>query len=382
MFNSFISLVREIYQTDQSIPLHQPCFQGNELQYLKQVIDSNYVSTIGPFVHQFEVEMAEYCGSRYAIATVNGTAALHIALLLAGVKTDEEVITQAVSFVATANAIHYCGAKPIFIDIDLETLSLSAQALAGFLAKYAERRETGVWNKRTGKRIAACLPMHSFGHPADMQNILKVCASYGLEVIEDAAEAVGSLRDNKQCGNFGKLGILSFNGNKIMTTGGGGMILTNDEILAQQAKHLTTTAKIPHNWEFVHDQIGFNYRMPNLNAALGLAQLQQLPSFLKSKRKLAEHYINWAKEFQVDIVTEPTNSCSNYWLNALLLSDQTEKEAFLAATNAQGVMTRPLWELLSNLPMYKDCQTDQLENSKQIATRLVNIPSSVVQTDA
>lgn len=378
MFDSFIRLVRDIYQTDQFIPLHEPRFLGNEKQYLLDVIDSTFVSSVGPYVSEFEQKIAEYCGSRHAIATVNGTAALHTALLLAGVKPGDEVITQAVTFVATCNAIHYCGAEPVFVDVDKVTLGLSPRALVDFLQEFAELREDGIYNLRSGRRIAACLPMHSFGHPCEMIELQKVCEQYQLPIVEDAAEALGSRLAGQHCGSFGQLGVLSFNGNKIITTGGGGMILTNDDELALRAKHLSTTAKLPHAWRFEHDQVGYNYRMPNLNAALGLAQLEQMPLFLQRKRELAERYQAWAESNAVEMVTEPDGAHANYWLNALLLDDGQQRDDFLKTTNTQGVMTRPLWELMPNLPMYQYCQREHLSNSHWLAERLVNIPSSVV----
>ena len=378
MFDSFIRLVREIYQTQDFIPLHAPYFHGNEKQYLLDVINSTFVSSIGPCVTQFEAQIAAYCGVKHAIATVNGTAALHIALLLAGVKPGEEVLTQAVSFVATSNAVHYCGAEPIFIDVDLQTLGLSALSLAEFLAEFAELRDDGVWNKSSGKRIAACLPMHTFGHPCAIENILAVCNQYQLPVVEDAAEALGSRFKGRHCGAFGRVGVLSFNGNKIMTTGGGGMLLTDDAELAAQAKHLTTTAKLDHPWRFMHDQVAYNYRLPNLNAALGLAQLEQMPLFIQQKRALAARYRDWAQQQGVTIIVEPDGAQANYWLNALLLSDSCEREQFLDYAKAAKVMLRPLWELTSNLPMYSHCQTGDLRNSQYLSEHLVNIPSSVV----
>ena len=381
MFDSFIRLVREIYQTEQFIPLHEPRFNGNEKHYLLDVIDSTFVSSVGPYVNEFEQQIASYTGAKYAVATVNGTAALHIALLLAGVKAGEEVITQAVTFVATCNAIAYCGAEPVFVDIERSSLGLSPQALAEFLDEFAEQRDDGCYNKRSGKRIAACLPMHSFGHPCDMAGILQVCKQRQIPVVEDAAEALGSSLNDQACGRFGLLGVLSFNGNKVITTGGGGMILTDDAELAQQAKHLTTTAKVPHSWVFEHDQLGYNYRMPNLNAALGLAQLEQMPGFVQRKRQLAQRYQTWAGQHGLEICLEPNGARSNYWLNALLLNDAEQRDAFLQATNQQGVMTRPLWALMSGLNMYQHCQRDALQVSQQIADRLVNLPSSVVLMD-
>lgn len=378
MFERFVTLVREIYQTDGFIPLHEPRFNGNEKNYLADVIDSTFVSSVGPYVSEFENKIAEYCGAKHAVATVNGTAALHIALLLAGVKPGEEVITQAVTFVATCNAIHYCGSEPVFVDIDVASLGLSPVALAEFLLRNGDTRDDGVYNKSSGKRFAACLPMHTFGLPCDMLGLQKVCNEYGIPLIEDAAEALGSQYHDRHCGTFGKLGVLSFNGNKVITTGGGGMILTDDAELARQAKHLTTTAKLPHAWKFEHDQIGYNYRMPNLNAALGLAQLEQLPGFVERKRQLANRYLDWARINRVEMLSEPVGAHSNYWLNALLLDESTQRDAFLQYSNAQGVMTRPLWELMPDLPMYRHCQTDSLVQSRRIAQRLVNVPSSVV----
>jgi aminotransferase in exopolysaccharide biosynthesis len=378
MSDDFISLVRDIYQTDDFIPLHEPRFQGNEKDYLLDAIDSTFVSSVGQYVERFEAECASFTGAKYAVATVNGTAALHVALLLAGVKKNEEVITQALTFVATSNAIHYCGAEPIFIDVDRATLGLSANALENYLHEFAEHRNGETFNKQSGKRIAACLPMHTFGHPVDMDNILRVCDKYNIPVVEDAAEAFGSRLNNQQCGTFGRLGVLSFNGNKIITTGGGGMILTDDETLAKQAKHLTTTAKQAHPWQFIHDQIGFNYRMPNLNAALGVAQLESMPLFLAKKLGLAARYIDWATLHQFQCVIEPKGACSNYWLNALVLNNRSERDAFLTATNGQGVMTRPIWEPMHRLPMYQHCQNDGLSNTEWAADRIVNIPSSVI----
>jgi aminotransferase in exopolysaccharide biosynthesis len=378
MFDRFVHLVREIYQTDGFIPLHEPRFVGNEKQYLLDVIDSTFVSSVGPYVNEFERKIAEYCGVKHAVATVNGTAALHIALLLAGVKPGEEVITQAVTFVATCNAINYCGASPVFVDVDADTMGLSPRAVAEFLEQYGEHRDDGVYNKVSGNRIAACVPMHVFGHPCDMQGLTRVCADYGIPLVEDAAEALGSYVEGRHCGGFGVFGVLSFNGNKIITTGGGGMILTDDEVLAKQAKHLTTTSKLPHAWKFEHDQVGYNYRLPNLNAALGLAQLEQLPNFVERKRQLASLYRDWAQTNGEQVVVEPQGTQANYWLNALLLDDLAQRDAFLEYSNAQGVMTRPLWALMPDLPMYRHCQTDGLSRSRWLAERLVNVPSGVV----
>jgi aminotransferase in exopolysaccharide biosynthesis len=378
MYEDFIRLVRDIYQTDDFIPLHAPVFAGNEKAYLNQVIDSTYVSSVGEFVDRFERQVAAFTGVNHAIATVNGTAALHIALLLAGVKAGEEVITQSLTFVATCNAIQYCGAAPVFIDVDRASLGLSPLALATFLLEFAEIRDGSTWNKKTGKRIAACLPMHTFGHPVDMVKLMQVCEQYQIPVVEDAAEALGSLQKKKHCGSYGRLGVLSFNGNKIITTGGGGMILTDDPELAKQAKHLTTTAKLPHPWLFDHDQLGFNYRMPNLNAALGVAQLENLPSFVSKKRQLAQRYIDWCQHNNWHCVIEPKKTISNYWLNAVVMDDHFSRDVFLQATNEQGVMTRAIWQPMHRLPMYKHCQRDELINTEWLAERVVNVPSSVI----
>ncbi|PPC91000.1 MAG: aminotransferase DegT [Methylobacter sp.] len=377
MFDSFIRLVREIYQTDAFIPLHAPRFLGNEKKYLNDVLDSTYVSTIGPYVERFEAEVAKFTGARYAVATVSGTAALHTALILAGVKPGEEVITQALTFTATANAVHYCGAEPVFIDVERSTLGMSVVALDRFLAERTERRGDYFFNKKTGKRIAACLPMHTFGHPCDIPGLLEVCRRYQLPLVEDAAEALGSRLNGKHCGTFGLLGAISFNGNKIMTTGGGGMILTDDENLAKEALHLTTTAKLPHPWQFVHDRIGFNYRMPNLNAALGVAQLESLPVYVQKKRALAQVYREWSRKHGFVSVDEPVSAASNYWLNALVLSDIQQRDEFLQFSLGQKVMTRPVWEPLNHLPAYRHCCHDGLTNTLWLADRLVNLPSSV-----
>ena len=376
--DSFIRYVREIYRTDKLIPLHEPRFQGREKEYLLDAIDSTFVSSVGQYVDRFEADCAGYTGAKYAVATVNGTAALHLALILAGVKRDEEVITQALTFVATCNAIHYCGAEPVFVDVDKATLGLSAQALEDYLDEFAEHRNGETWNNRTGKRIAACLPMHTFGHPADMHRIVQICEKYHIPVVEDAAEALGSTLNKQHCGTFGRLGVLSFNGNKIMTTGGGGMILTDDETLAKQAKHLSTTAKQPHPWCVAHDQVGFNYRLPNLNAALGVAQLEYVPLFLAKKRELAARYIEWSQQNRFQCVIEPETAQSNYWLNAVVLENLSERDAFLKATNEHGVMTRPLWEPMHRLPMYRHCQKGSLVITEWAADRVVNIPSSVI----
>ena len=375
-----IRLVREIYRTDEFIPLHKPRFWGKEKDYLVNTIDSNFVSSVGKYVDDFEKMIAEFTGAKYAIATVNGTSALHTALILSGVEAGDEVLTQPITFVGSCNAIRYCHADPVFVDVDRNSLGLSAEHLLDYLEKNVEKRNKISWNRTTGRRIGACLPMHTFGHPVEMSAILEICAEYYIPIIEDAAESLGSTLHTQHTGTFGRVGILSFNGNKIMTTGGGGMLLTNNESLAKHAKHLTTTAKQPHAWQYVHDETGYNYRMPNLNAALGIAQLEQLPGFIEKKRLLAQTYLAWCDEIGVRMLVEPKGARSNYWLNALILENQNEREDFLQYTNDNGIMTRPVWEPMHLLPMYKQCHHGPLENTTWAMDRVVNIPSSVPGT--
>lgn len=381
MFDEIIFYIKESYgRPGGNIPLHAPSFNGNEKKYVLDCIDSTYVSSVGSYVDKLEQKIAEFTRTKYAIATVNGTAALHVSLLLAGVKSDHEVLTQAVSFVATANAIAYCGAEPIFLDSDKNTFGLSPVALEDFLSQNAESRKDGyTYNKATGRRISACVPMHVFGHPTKIDRIKSLCDIYNIVLVEDAAESLGSLYQKKHTGTFGRLGILSFNGNKIITTGGGGMILTDDGNLARMAKHLTTTAKVPHPWEYVHDKIGYNSRMPDINAALGCAQMESLPDLLGRKRKQATAYRDFFEEVGITFVSEPEDCRSNYWLNTILFKDFTQREAFLRYANENGVMARPLWNLLSTLPIYRHCQTDRLTNAKWLWERAVNIPSGVVR---
>jgi aminotransferase in exopolysaccharide biosynthesis len=377
IIKGFVSFVRDIYPEKTFIALHEPYLNGLEKHYLLEVIESGFVSSVGAQVTQFEQAIAEFAGSRFAVATVNGTAALHAALLVAGVTDGDEVITQALSFVATSNAIKYCRAEPVFIDVDLDTLGMSADKLAEFLSRHVVIRNGQSINKLTGKRIAACLPMHTFGHPCRIETIKELCQQYDIPVIEDAAEALGSVTRQRHCGTLGVMGVFSFNGNKIMTTGGGGMVVTDDESLAKKLKHLTTTAKLNHPWDFVHDEIAYNYRMPNLNAALGLAQLENIGAFLASKRELAHRYHDWCRQNCINFISEPEGGQSNYWLNAILLDNQAQRDQFLQMTNDAGVMTRPVWTLLHHLPMYKQCLKMNLDNSEWLAERLVNIPSSV-----
>jgi perosamine synthetase len=374
---NLVAFIQKTYQTNEFIPLHEPCFGEREKALVMDCIDSTFVSSVGKYVDQFEQQLAEYTGAKYAIATVNGTSALHIALLLAGAERDTEVITQALSFIATCNAISYCGASPVFVDVDKQTLGLSTESLEEFLNQYAEVRGQQCFNKRTNKRISACVPMHTFGHPCEIDKLKAICEQWFIPLVEDAAESLGSYYKNQHTGTFGLLGAISFNGNKIVTAGGGGAILTNDEDLAKKAKHITTTAKVPHKWEFNHDQIGYNYRMPNLNAALLCAQLEKLESFITNKRKTAHYYQAWCQQNNIQFIEEPQYSISNYWLNAVLSKDYAEQQAFLEYANDQCVMTRPVWTLLSQLPMFKDCFTMPQTNAQWLAERLVNIPSSV-----
>lgn len=374
-----ISFIRKTYnQPEGFIPLHAPVFKGNEKKYLEDCIDSTYVSSVGKYVDRFEEEIARFTGARHAVVCVNGTNALHLALVLAGVKPGDEVITQPLTFIATANAISYSSAQPVFIDVDKETMGLSPIMLKQFLEKETIQHQDGCYNKTTKKRIAAVVPMHTFGHPCKIDEIADICKYNNIELVEDAAESLGSYYKNEHTGTFGKIGVLSFNGNKILTTGGGGMLLFNDDTLAAKAKHLTTQAKVPHSWEFVHDHVGYNYRMPNINAALGVAQLEQIDKFLMAKHTLANNYKVFFNQIGIQFVTEPINSKSNYWLNAILLNNSSDRDNFLEYTNKHGVMTRPVWELMNRLPMFKNAQCGDLSNAEWIADRLVNIPSSVI----
>jgi len=378
IFSRTITFIHELYGTDQPIQLHEPVFRGNEKKYLAECIDSTFVSSVGPFVDLFEQRMCEFTGTAKAVVTVNGTAALHAALVLCGIEYDDEVVTQPLTFIATANAISYAGAKPLFVDVDKDTMGLSPEKLDHFLKNNCELgKDSYTCNRLTGKRIKACVPMHTFGHPARIEEIAEICSKYNIDLIEDAAESLGSYSNGRHTGLFGKIGVLSFNGNKILTTGGGGMIITNDTEIGRHAKHLTTTAKLPHKWEFVHDEVGFNYRMPNINAALGCAQLELLPEFIKEKRFIAEEYKKFFNEAGIDFFAEREGTVSNYWLNALILKNRDERDSFLEETNSNGVMTRPVWTLMNRLQMYKDCYCSNIENSKWLEERVVNIPSGV-----
>ena len=377
MFEQTIDFIQSQYGHAGSIALHEPCFGGNEEKYLLDCIRSTFVSSVGKYVNRFEEGLAAYVNAGYAVATVNGTAALHVALILAGVQPGDEVVTQALTFVATANAISYCNAVPHFVDVERETLGLDPDALRRFLKKNAIRDGDVYRNKETGRCLRACVPMHTFGHPNRIEEILTVCNDYNIAVVEDAAESLGSLYRGRHAGTFGHLGVFSFNGNKTITCGAGGMVVTDNEALAQQAKHLTTTAKVPHAWEYVHDRIGFNYRMPNLNAALACAQIEQLEGFIQKKRILAEKYRTFFETSDIEFVGEPPDSRSNYWLNALVLPSRDVRDAFLQETNDSGIMTRPIWRLLSKLEMFKDAPQENLEVSQWLEDRIVNIPSSI-----
>ena len=374
---ALVTFIRQWYGTSDFIPLHAPRFAGHEKQYLNDCIDTTFVSSVGVYVDRFEAMMRELTGARYAIATVNGTAALHVALRLAGVGQDDEVITQPLTFVATCNAIAYQGAHPVFVDVERQSLWLCPSAVAAYLELHGDRRPDGVFNRRTGRRIAALLPMHSFGLPADIEGLQRIASEWGIPLVEDAAESLGSYVQGRHTGTFGLLGTFSFNGNKIATCGGGGCIVTDDERLGKLAKHLTTTAKQPHAWHFVHDEVAFNYRMPNINAALGCAQLELLPAMLADKRATAAAYKEFCAEHGLTFCAERSGTSANYWLNTLLLESESQLEAFLRYANEQGVMSRPAWRLMSDLPAFKVSERGPLPNAEWLAARIVNLPSGV-----
>ena len=377
MQKDFINFTREHFNTNKFIPLHAPKFFGNEKKYLENCINSTMVSSVGKYVDKFEEDISRKIKTKKAIAVVNGTAALQVSLRLAGVNKNDEVITQALTFVATANAIKYNNAIPVFLDVDIETMGLSPKSLARFLEEFGEIRDDVCVNKKTGRKIAACMPMHTFGFPVDLDEIIKVCEKWKVPIIEDAAESLGSEYKGEPTGSFGKTGVFSLNGNKIVTSGGGGVIVTNDIELAKKAKFLTTTAKKPHPYEYFHSELGYNFRMPNLNAALACGQLENLNLFLKNKRELAISYKTFFRKNGVKFRTEPKNTKANYWLMCVELENKRERDVFLQYTNESGVMTRPIWNLMHRLPMYRDCYRDKQENAKYLEERIVNIPSSV-----
>lgn len=372
-----LSFIREQYNTNDFIPLHVPRFRGNEKKYLLETIDSTFVSSVGAYVDQFEGMMENIVKVEKAVAVVNGTSSLQVALRLAGVNSGDEVITQALTFIATANAIAYNHADPIFLDVDLDTMGLSPKAVSDFLDEFGDLREDGTFNKKTGKRISACMPMHTFGFPVHLDELLGVCEKWNIPVVEDSAESLGSYYKNKHTGGIGLIGGFSFNGNKTVTCGGGGAIVTNNLELGKQAKYLTTTAKRPHPYEFFHDEIGYNFRMPNLNAALACAQLEMLSTFLADKRVLANEYASFFKTINVKFREELPDTEANYWLMCVELENKAERDNFLKATNEHNVMTRPIWTLMFRLPMYKHCQRDEQKNAIFLEERIVNIPSSV-----
>ena len=379
MYKDVVDFIQELYKTKEFLPLHEPRFIGNEKKYVNETIDSTFVSSVGKYVTEFEEMVAKFSGTKYAVATSNGTSALHIGLKLVGVDESCEVITQPLTFIATANAISYCNAQPIFVDVDRDTLGLSPVKLKEFLEEFATLNEDGnCINTSTNKIIKACVPMHTFGHPCKIDEIVEICESYNIAVVEDAAESLGSYYKGKHTGSFGKVGVFSFNGNKIITTGGGGMLVTDDEALAKEAKHITTTAKVPHPYEYIHDEIGYNYRLTNLAAALGVAQMENLPLFIDKQRELAEKYDEFFKNQDIEFITEPKNSNSNYWLNAVILKDKQSRDEFLKYTNDNSVMTRSIWRLMNKLDMFKNAQTGNLDNAQWLEDRVVNISSSVI----
>lgn len=377
-FKKTIDFIKSIYGNQKFTPLAVPVFIGNEKKYLNECIDTTFVSSVGKFVDRFEDDMAKYTGCKRAVVCVSGTNALHMSLMLAGVERDDEVLTQALTFIATCNALSYIGAHPVFIDVDRDTMGLSPVAIREWLTKNAEIKDGQCYNKHTGRRVRACVPMHTFGHPVHLDELVEVLNEYNIPLVEDAAESIGSLYKGKHTGTFGKVGALSFNGNKTITTGGGGMMLFNDEELGAFAKHITTQAKIPHRWEFRHDHIGYNYRMPNINAALGCAQLEHIEEYVASKRETAKAYEEFFKDIpEIEFFVEPKDTRSNYWLNVVILKDKEAQQSFLQYTNDNGVMTRPIWELMNRLPMFEKCENDGLKNTIWFADRVVNIPSSV-----
>ena len=372
-----INFIKSVYKTD-NIYLHEPRFVGNEKKYLLETIDSTFVSSVGPFVDQFEQEISKLTNTKKAVAVANGTCALQISLKLAGVKSEDEVLTQALTFVATANSISYLNATPIFIDVDLDTMGLSPKALQEFLEKNVELKDDGSYNKKTGKKISACLPMHTFGFMCRIDEIVEICNQWKISVVEDAAEALGSEYKGRSSGSFGLLGAFSLNGNKIITSGGGGAITTNNISIGDEAKYLTTTAKVPHKWEYTHDKLGYNFRLPNLNAALACAQLEQLDNMKNSKKNIFNQYKDFFNNTDINLVDIPKNTGWNYWLTSILLENKKERDIFLEETNKQGIMSRPIWTLMYRLPMYRNVQRDSQKNAEYLEERIVNLPSSAI----
>ncbi|EMH3444965.1 LegC family aminotransferase [Vibrio harveyi] len=376
---TIVEFVRDTYKTDEFIPLHAPTFDGNEKAYVMETIESTFVSSVGKFVDDFERKIEAYTGTAKAVATVNGTAALHAALYMADVQRGDLVITQALTFVATCNALYHMGAEPVFVDVSPVSLGLCPKAVDAFLEENAEVTDVGCIHKKTGRRIKAVVPMHTFGHPVELDELVAVCLKWNITLVEDAAESLGSFYKGKHTGTIGDFGAVSFNGNKIITTGGGGMVLCKTQELGARTKHVTTTAKVPHPYEFFHDEPGFNYRMPNLNAALGCAQMEVIQQYLQQKRLLAEGYKNFFKGTDFNFVTEPEYAKSNYWLNAIVCPDKESREEVLACTNGSGVMTRPIWQLMHRLPMFENAIRGDLTYSEFIEAHLINLPSTPVE---
>lgn len=377
MYNEIVDFVKALYPNENFIPLHAPVFHGNEKKYVNDCIDSTFVSSVGEYVNLFEKMMCQFTGAKYAIATTNGTSALHISLILAGVERDTEVLSQALTFVATTNAISYIGAVPVFIDSAKDNLGMCPASLEEFLSSNAVFRDGSTFNKSTGKRISACVPMHVFGNPVKCDEILAVCNRYNIPLVEDAAESLGSFYKGEHTGLRGIIGTLSFNGNKIVTCGGGGMIITNDEKIAKRAKHITTTAKVPHKWEFYHDEVGYNYRLPNLNAAMACAQMESLPKFLENKRQTADEYRKFFAGKSIRFIDEGPLAKSNFWLNAIQFESRANRDEFLEYSNDKGVMTRPVWCLMTELPAFKNAPSMPLMNAQKFVDTIVNLPSSV-----
>lgn len=371
-----IKFIKSVYETDQFIPLHAPLFSGNEKAYLMDVIDSTFVSSVGQYVDKFETMITKITGAKYAVATVNGTSALHSCLILAGVEKGDQVITQPLTFVATVNAISYCGAEPLFVDVNRQNLGMDALKLEQFLIENAKTDGALCINKKTKQRISACIPMHTYGFCANIEQIAKICKKWSIPLIEDAAESLGTFNGEVHTGNYGLVSAISFNGNKIVTSGGGGVIITNDEEIAKRAKHITTTAKIPHKWDYVHDEVGYNYRMPNINAALACAQLEKLDIYLNSKRDIAIRYKDFFVKSDIELVFEVPGTTANYWLNTIILRDKKARDEFLNDTNANKIMTRPAWELMNKLSMFSRFQMGNLDNANWLVDRIINIPSS------
>jgi perosamine synthetase len=376
MYNEIVSFIKKQFNSEEFIPLHSPSFIGNEKEYVLESIDSTYVSSVGKFVDLFEDKIKKFTGSKYAIATVNGTSALHMGLLLAGVKKNDLVVTQSLSFIATCNAISYLNAEPVFVDIDKDTLGMSPHSLKYFFEEHTLQSNGECIHKYSGRRISVCVPMHTFGHPVKIDLIAEICSNYNVILVEDAAESIGSFYKGIHTGNYGMIGVFSFNGNKTITCGGGGMIITNNEEIAIKAKHLTTQAKVPHRWEFVHDDIGYNYRLPNINAALACAQMENIEQFINAKRNLASSYQSFFKNTPYRFIEESPQALSNYWLNAILANNYNERNAMLTFFNDSGVMARPCWMPMHKLKMFENCYRTSMDNTEWINDRLINIPSS------